>query len=81
MEFSRLDHSNTRLLPDAAVVSLGGNPVRMDQRLVGLAFAAIGGVLHAKAPANGHLAPPGYNLLFILNKEGVPSVARFVHLS
>src|SRR4029077_16502481 len=53
----------------------------MEQRLVGLTFTAVGGVLHAKAPANGHLAPPGYYLLFILNKEGVPSVAQFVHLS
>ena len=53
----------------------------MDQRLVGLTFAAGGGVLHAKAPANGNLAPPGYYLLFILNKAGVPSVAKFVRLS
>ena len=28
MEFPRLYHSNTMLLPDATVVSLGGNPVR-----------------------------------------------------
>ena len=149
MEFPRLYHSNTMLLPDATVVSLGGNPVRkvyqpeieiysppylfnsdgspakrptitdvapgelhygeqfnvstpeaenikfivliragavthafdMDQRLVGLTFAAVGGVLHATAPANGNLAPPGYYLLFILDNEGVPSVAQFVHLS
>jgi hypothetical protein len=148
MEFPRLYHSNTMLLPDAKVVSLGGNPVRkvyqpeieiysppylfnpdgkpatrptitdvtpgeltygrqftvktpdadyiksvvlvktggvthafdMDQRLVGLTFAAVGGELQAKAPANGNLAPPGYYLLFILNKQGVPSVAKFVHL-
>ena len=52
----------------------------MDPRLVGLTFTAGSGVLHAKAPANGNLAPPGYYLLFILNQEGVPSVAKFVHL-
>ena len=28
MEFPRLYHSNTLLLPDATVVSLGGNPLR-----------------------------------------------------
>ena len=149
MEYERLYHSNTMLLPDATVVALGGNPERkvyrpeieiyspaylfkpdgslarrpaitdvspgelhygeqfdvttpeaediksvvliragavthafdMEQRLVGLTFAAVGGVLHAKAPPNGHLAPPGYYLLFILNNVGVPSVAQFVHLS
>jgi peroxiredoxin len=150
MEFPRLYHSNTMLLPDATVVSLGGNPLRklyqseieiysppylferdgspakrpritrvapprklrygrhfivttpqakniksvvlirpgavthaidMEQRLVGLTFTAAGGVLRVKAPASGSLAPPGYYLLFILNKEGVPSVARFVYLS
>jgi hypothetical protein len=149
MEFPRLYHSNTMLLPDATVAAVGGNPVRkvyqpeieiysppylfkpdgspatrptiahvapeklhygepfdvttpdagniksvvlirpggvthaidMEQRLVGLTFAHVGGVLRANAPANGHLAPPGYYFLFILNREGVPSVARFVHLS
>jgi hypothetical protein len=53
----------------------------MEQRLVGMTFTAdAGGVLHVKAPANGNLAPPGYYLLFILNSQGVPSVARFVFL-
>jgi hypothetical protein len=148
MEFPRLYHSNTLLLPDARVVALGGNPVRkvyqpeieiysppylfkadgtaakrptlagvpaatlrygaafqvqtpdassirsvaliragavthafdMDQRLVGLSFTAGAGVLNATAPANGNLAPPGYYLLFILDSQGVPSMARFVHL-
>jgi peroxiredoxin len=53
----------------------------MDQRLVGLTFTTTAGVLQTKAPANGNLAPPGYYLLFILNKDGVPSVAQFVHLT
>jgi len=53
----------------------------MDQRLVGLNFVPVAGVLQAKAPANGNLAPPGYYLLFILNTDGVPSVAQFVHLT
>jgi hypothetical protein len=52
----------------------------MEQRLVGITFHKQQGVLQAKAPANGNLAPPGYYLLFILNEQGVPSVARFVHL-
>ncbi len=148
MEYPRLYHSNTLLLPDATIVALGGNPQRkvyqpevevywppylfkadgsparrpfitsvpsgaigygasfqvrtpdaaniksvvlirpgavthafdMEQRLVGLSFTAASGALNVKAPATGNLAPPGYYLLFILNSEGVPSVARFVFL-
>lgn len=146
MEFPRLYHSSTLLLPDATVVGMGSNPQRrvyqheievysppylftagggaaarptitsvpagtigygaafqvrtpdaasirsvvlaragavthafdMEQRLVGLTFTAGAGVLNARAPANGNLAPPGYYLLFILNAQGVPSVAQFV---
>ncbi len=52
----------------------------MEQRLVGLSFTAGTGGLTVKAPANGNLAPPGYYLLFLVNSQGVPSVARFVRL-
>jgi hypothetical protein len=52
----------------------------MDQRLVGLAFTVTPGVLHATVPSNHNLAPPGYYMLFILDAQGVPSVARFVRL-
>jgi hypothetical protein len=31
-------------------------------------------------PANPNLAPPGHYLLFILNRNGVPSVAKIVHI-
>jgi hypothetical protein len=149
MEFPRVYHSNTLLLPDARVVALGGNPERktyqpdieiyspsylfapngqpatrptiagvapgalhygdpfslttpdansiqsvvlirpgavthsfdFDQRFVGLAFNVVVGGLRPRAPANGNLAPPGWYLLFIVNKDGVPSVGKFVHLS
>ena len=52
-----------------------------EQRFVGLTYQVVGGGLQPKAPANGNVAPPGYYLLFIVNNDGVPSVARFVHLS
>ncbi|HEX9985433.1 MAG TPA: galactose oxidase-like domain-containing protein [Thermoanaerobaculia bacterium] len=146
MEYPRLYHSNTLLLPDGTVLAAGSNPVfpefephmevyspaylfnsdgspatrpvitsvtglaygisfpittpdaasiasvvlirpgapthafDMEQRMVGLEFTVDGGVLNAAAPKNGKLAPPGYYLLFIVNKAGVPSVARFVLL-
>ena len=53
----------------------------MDQRLVGMSFTVSSGRLNVTAPPNGNIAPPGYYMLFVLNAAGVPSVARFVHLS
>ena len=52
----------------------------MEQRLVELSFKNVTGALHVTAPAKGNIAPPGYYMLFILNAEGVPSVAHFVQL-
>ena len=31
-----------------------------------------------QAPANANIAPPGYYMLFVVNTNGVPSVASFV---
>jgi len=53
----------------------------MDQRLVELSFTTSSGVVTATAPPHGNIAPPGYYMLFVFDAEGVPSVARFIHLS
>ncbi|MGZ4682969.1 MAG: galactose oxidase-like domain-containing protein [Acidimicrobiales bacterium] len=34
----------------------------------------------AGAPANSHVAPPGYYMLFVLDANRVPSVAKIVHV-
>jgi len=52
-----------------------------EQRLVGLTFTAGSGVLTVTAPPNANVAPPGYYMIFVLNRTGVPSVAKFVQLS
>ena len=36
--------------------------------------------LYITTPANANLAPPGHYMLFILNEDGVPSVARIIQL-
>lgn len=54
----------------------------MEQRLVGLSFQpGRAGTLRATAPPNGFIAPPGYYMLFLINQAGVPSLAKFVHLT
>ena len=52
-----------------------------EQRLIGLTFNANGSTVRAVAPPNGFIAPPGYYMLFLIDQAGVPSVAKFVHLS
>ncbi len=52
-----------------------------DQRLVGMSFTAGSGSLTVTAPPNSNIAPPGYYMLFLINNNGVPSVASFVLLN
>jgi hypothetical protein len=55
--------------------------VHMDQRMIGLRIAQrANGQLRLVAPPNSNIAPEGYYMLFLLNHQGVPSVARFVRL-
>jgi hypothetical protein len=54
----------------------------MDQRYLRLGITARGaGEIRASSPATRILAPPGFYILFLLSKSGVPSVGKFVHLS
>lgn len=51
-----------------------------DQRYVALRFSAGNGQLNAVAPSSPNDAPPGYYMLFIVRSNGVPGVAKFIHL-
>ena len=59
----------------------------MEQRLIGLCGpspqpACTGtGTLNLTTPPNGNLAPPGHYLLFLIDANGVPSVAQFVQIT
>jgi len=52
----------------------------MSQRYLPLCFTAGVGTLSATAPATANVAPPGYYMLFILDTNGVPSIAAIVKL-
>ena len=52
----------------------------MNTRFVPVTFQQAAGGLTISAPANSNLAPPGYYMLFIVNANGVPSIAPFVQL-
>jgi hypothetical protein len=50
------------------------------QRANTLTFAATATGVNVTAPASPNLAPPGHYILFILNRNGVPSVGKIVHI-
>jgi hypothetical protein len=51
----------------------------MNQRVIELAVNRGTGCVSLRAPA-ANVAPPGWYMLFLLNDQGVPSVAKFVKL-
>jgi galactose oxidase len=52
----------------------------MEQRMIELRFAILSGKLRVTSPPDSAIAPYGYYMLFLVNKKGVPSVARWVRL-
>src|SRR5437763_1575523 len=78
------------ILPTGKVLALGGSSLDktasthafdMHQRMVSLAFTKGTGTLTVTAPPNANIAPPGYYMLFIVDANGVPSVAPFLQVS
>jgi hypothetical protein len=72
-------------LPDVAAVRLmrPGSTTHsfdMDQRLVGLRFTLGSGAVSVDQLSNPTIFPPGYYMIFILNKAGVPSLAHFIQV-
>jgi hypothetical protein len=52
----------------------------MEQRYVPLSFSAGATSVSATGPANANIAPPGPYMLFIVDANGVPSVARMISI-
>jgi hypothetical protein len=75
--------------PDSArigsvvMIRLGSvtHAINMSQAFVPLTYSVGSGGLNVQAAANGNLAPPGYYMLFIVNSNGVPSVASMISIS
>jgi hypothetical protein len=77
--------------PDAASVTkvtwlrLGSvtHDFDQNQRINRLSFSvtADGSGLNITAPSNANLTPPGHYMLFLLNGNGVPSIAKIIRIS
>jgi Galactose oxidase-like, Early set domain/Bacterial Ig domain len=74
---------NAASIRKVALIRLGSqtHSVEMEQRYVPLSFTAGAGALTATVPANVNAAVPGVYMLFIVDSDGVPSVARMVQLA
>jgi chitodextrinase len=72
--------------PDGATISkvnligLGSvtHSFNTNQRFIPLSFSQVSGGLDIIAPVDANLAPPGYYMLFILDGNGVPSIAKIL---
>jgi hypothetical protein len=75
---------NAAVTSSVVMIRLGAvtHAFDMDQRMLRLSYSnPVAGQLSVQAPTNSNVAPPGYYMLFILNRSGVPSVAKFVNIS
>jgi Domain of unknown function (DUF1929) len=52
----------------------------MEARFIELPFTRSGSTLKVQAPANANIATPGHYLLFVINGQGVPSIAKVVSM-
>jgi Domain of unknown function (DUF1929)/Bacterial Ig domain len=71
---------NPASISKVALVRLGSvtHSNDMEQRYIPLSFTAGATSISATAPANANVAPPGPYMLFIIDANGVPSVASMV---
>jgi hypothetical protein len=81
MNFSVTTPNATQIV-SAGLVRLGAvtHAFDQDQRYVPLTFQQVAGGLTVQSPTSGNLAPPGYYMLFIVNSNGVPSVASMIKI-
>jgi hypothetical protein len=73
---------NAASIQKVGLIRLGSqtHSVEMEQRYLPLSFTTGAGTLTATVPANVHTAVPGIYMLFIVDSNGVPSVAKMVTL-
>jgi len=73
---------NALEISSVALIRLGAVTHAFDQnqRYVPLTFQPVAGDLAVQSPTSGNLAPPGSYMLFIVNSNGVPSVASIVKI-
>jgi len=79
--FSLVTPDATRVA-SVSLIALGAvtHAFNENQRFVPLTFSKTGGALNVQAPLNGNIAPPGPYMIFLVDTNGVPSMAAMTRL-
>jgi chitodextrinase len=69
-------------IASVSLIRLGSvtHAFNQNQRFMNLTFQPAAGGITIQAPQDGNYAPPGYYMLFLVDANGVPSIASFVRL-
>ena len=75
--------SDSTTITRVTLVKLGSatHSVNMDQRFIELGFSQSSTTSFVEPPDDPRVAPPGYYLLFLIDDQGVPSVASIVRIN
>ncbi|HEY8258445.1 MAG TPA: galactose oxidase-like domain-containing protein, partial [Gemmatimonadales bacterium] len=73
---------NAAQITTVRLMRLGSVTHAFDQngRAMTLSFTAAASSISVTAPANANAAPPGDYLIFVLNRNGVPSAGKVVRI-
>lgn len=75
------EHADAQTTAVLVAPSATTHGVDMNQRIIPLAVTSVpGGGVNATMPVADAVAPPGYYMLFIVDADGTPSEARWVHV-
>lgn len=74
--------ANKKVVSKVSLIRFGAvtHAFSNEQRFESLAFSQSGKALSVNLPASANNAPPGYYMLFALDKAGVPSIAKVIRL-
>ena len=78
-EFSLQTQDATQIKSVSLIrLSSATHAANFSQRFVPLSFEVVGGELRVESPVDTNLAPSGFYMLFIVNNNGTPSLAKMV---
>jgi hypothetical protein len=79
---STLTMSNPRDVKTAKLIrpSSVTHVTDVEQRSIDLPFTQVAGGINVQIPNNPNLAPPGWYMAFVTNKQNIPSAAYWVHI-